>query len=175
MTDRMIPRKFCGKGNILECVLFIWPLNSFSDIDYVDTWKAMEQLVALGLAKSIGISNFNQSQVERLLANCTIKPANNQIEVSPAINQRKLVDYCNERDIVITAYCPLGRPQPEKKLPAFLHDAQLKAIADKYKKTPAQIIFRYLVSFLCSGVVLLNESTPKRLYRRLYIMYSLYI
>lgn len=105
----------------------------------------MENLVKLGLVKSIGISNFNESQVERLLGNCTIKPVNNQIEVSPAINQRKLVNYCNERDIIITSYCPLGRPQPEKKLPAFLHDNKLKEIADKYNKTPPQIIFRYLV------------------------------
>lgn len=124
----------------------------------------MEKLVSLGLVRSIGISNFNSEQIDRLLASCEIKPVNNQvffrqqlflgtkskysfqIEVSPQINQRRLVDLCNSRNIVVTAYCPLGRPIPAEKKPAFLYDAGIKEIADKYNKTPAQIVFRYLVS-----------------------------
>lgn len=50
-----------------------------SDIDYLDTWKAMERLVDMGLVKSIGISNFSIEQIERLLANCRIKPVTNQV------------------------------------------------------------------------------------------------
>ena len=118
----------------------------FSDVDYLDTWKAMEKLIKLGLVRSIGISNFNSEQIDRLLANCEIKPVNNQIEASLQINQKKLTDFCNERNIVVTAYCPLGRPIPAEKKPAFLYDDKVKEIADKYKKTPAQIAFRYLVS-----------------------------
>lgn len=49
------------------------------DYDYVKTWKGMEECVKLGLAKSIGISNFNKEQIERVLANCTIKPVTNQV------------------------------------------------------------------------------------------------
>lgn len=149
----------------------IFPI--FSDVDYLDTWKAMEKLVDLGLAKSIGISNFNSQQVERLLANCRIKPVNNQvselnfylwvkiilllpflifsinikqIEVSPNINQKKLIKFCNDRDIVITAYCPLGRPLPAQKKPEFLFSDKLDAITKKYNKTNAQVVFRYLVN-----------------------------
>lgn len=51
----------------------------FSDIDYLDTWKEMERLVDLGLVKSIGVSNFNSQQIERLLAHCRIKPVVNQV------------------------------------------------------------------------------------------------
>lgn len=51
----------------------------FSDFDYVDTWKAMEKLVTLGLVKSIGVSNFNAEQIERILKVCTIKPVTNQV------------------------------------------------------------------------------------------------
>lgn len=69
-----------------------------------------------------------------------------QIEVSPQINQKKLIKFCADQDIVITAYCPLGRPIPAKKQPAFLYDSKLNEIAAKYKKTSAQIVFRYLVS-----------------------------
>lgn len=54
-------------------------LLHFSDVDYLDTWKAMEKLVDLGLVKSIGVSNFNSQQTDRLLANCRIKPVTNQV------------------------------------------------------------------------------------------------
>lgn len=52
-----------------------------SDIDYLDTWKAMEKLIGLGLTKSIGVSNFNSEQLARLMANCTIKPIHNQVNI----------------------------------------------------------------------------------------------
>lgn len=55
------------------------PVLICSDVDYVDTWKAMERLVDKGLVKSIGVSNFNSKQIERLLANCRIKPVTNQV------------------------------------------------------------------------------------------------
>lgn len=60
-----------------KCSVYI--LSICSDVDYLDTWKAMEKLVDLGLAKSIGISNFNSQQIDRLLANCRIKPVHNQV------------------------------------------------------------------------------------------------
>lgn len=61
-----------------------WPLNpdgqhDHADVDYLDTWKAMEKLVGLGLVRSIGVSNFNSQQIDRVLANCTIKPVTNQV------------------------------------------------------------------------------------------------
>lgn len=53
----------------------------FSDVDYVDTWKAMEECVSLGLVKSIGLSNFNSEQISRILDICTIKPVVNQVNI----------------------------------------------------------------------------------------------
>lgn len=68
--------------------------------------------------------------------------------MSPQINQKKLIKFCQDRDIVVTAYCPLGRPIPAEKKPTFLYDAKLGEIAKKYNKTVAQVVFRYLVSEL---------------------------
>lgn len=57
----------------------------YSDQDYVDTWKAMEEVNKKGLAKSIGVSNFNKSQIERILENATVVPATNQVNLDFAI------------------------------------------------------------------------------------------
>lgn len=105
----------------------------------------MEKLVKLGLVRSIGVSNFNSEQLQRILDNCEIKPVTNQVECSPALNQRKLTQFCKERGVTLTAYSPLGRPKPTEKKPDFYYSEKTKALADKYKKTLAQIVLRYLV------------------------------
>mgnify|MGYP002775514347 CR=1 FL=1 len=64
----------------------------FSDVDYLDTWKAMEELVNKKLTKSIGISNFNKRQMERLLANCKIPPVTNQVRT--IIFKKVKIYYC---------------------------------------------------------------------------------
>ena len=106
----------------------------------------MEDLVHKGMVRSIGLSNFNSEQIERVLANCRIKPTVNQVEVSPALNQQKLIEFCKERDIVVNAFSPLGRPNFEAKTPEFIFDKDVESIAAKYKKTTAQVVLRYLVS-----------------------------
>lgn len=68
----------------------------------------MEEMVKAGLTKSIGVSNFNKSQVQRLIDNSTIKPTNLQVEVHVYFQQDDLINFCKENDIVVTAYAPLG-------------------------------------------------------------------
>lgn len=163
-TDQVVPA--CKKSlenlglDYIDCYLIHWPVsmkystftgnmleNLVSDsVDYVDAWKGMEEVLRLGLARSIGISNFNSQQVERLLKNATVKPVVNQVECNIMLNQKKLRDFCKERDIVITSYCPLARPDPVKKTPAFFYSEEMAQIAKKYGKTPAKVTLRYLVS-----------------------------
>lgn len=68
-----------------------------------------------------------------------------QIECHPGLNQNPLIKLCKQYNVIVTAYCPLGRPDPINKLPAFLYDPKVKAIAEQYGKTPAQVVLRYLV------------------------------
>ncbi|BES96562.1 reductase [Nesidiocoris tenuis] len=115
----------------------------FSDADFVDTWRAMESLVDKRKVKSIGLSNFNKQQVERILSVARIKPVTNQIEVHPYLVQRQIVDFCHANDIVVTAYRPLGGPPTDPKSPA--HDLEIANIAKTHDKTLAQIMLRFLL------------------------------
>ncbi|KAJ9598128.1 hypothetical protein L9F63_026769, partial [Diploptera punctata] len=87
--------------------------------------------------------------IDRLLKAATIKPAANQIECHPYLNQAKLIAFCKEKGIIITAYSPLGSPNAIAKetTQAPLQDPKLQELAKKYNKTVAQIILRYLVRF----------------------------
>lgn len=120
------------------------------DIDYLETWRGMEECLKLGLTKSIGLSNFNSQQIDRLLKHATVKPAINQIEVHINLNQKKLRDFCKNKDIAITAYSPFGAPGRSSAFqPAGpdvdLNCDKLSQIAKKYNKTNAQVALRYLV------------------------------
>lgn len=133
----------------------------FSDADYVDTWKEMEKLVDAGLVKNIGLSNFNSKQIQRVLDVARIKPVCNQIESHAYLHQAKLTAFCAEKGIIVTAYSPLGspaRPWVKKDDIVLLHDPELKKIADKHGKEPAQILIRYQIQL---GHVVIPKSVTK--------------
>ncbi|XP_060809115.1 aldo-keto reductase family 1 member B1 isoform X1 [Amyelois transitella] len=132
-----------------------------SDVDYVDTWRAMEPLVGEGLVRSIGLSNFNKRQVLRVLEIATVKPVTNQVECHPYFNQARLKAFCAQHGITITAYSPLGspdRPWAKPEDPQLLLDPQLVAIAQRLGKTVAQVVLRYQIE---RGNIVLPKSVNK--------------
>jgi len=123
-----------------------------------ETWEGMEELVEAGLARSIGISNFNAAQVKSITAMCKIKPAINQVERQPYFDQARLLEACKEEGIPLTAYCPLGsadNPFRQPDDPKILEDKVLAEIGAKYDKTAAQVAIRWQID---SGVVVLPKS-----------------
>jgi diketogulonate reductase-like aldo/keto reductase len=83
---------------------------SVKQVPHIDTWREMEKLVKDDVAHSIGVSNFTVPMLEKLLSECEIPPAVNQVELHPCLPQQELVDYCKNKNIVLTAYSPLGSP-----------------------------------------------------------------
>ncbi|OBS66001.1 hypothetical protein A6R68_05460, partial [Neotoma lepida] len=139
----------------------------FDTVDLRATWEAMEKCKDAGLTKSIGVSNFNRRQLEMILNKPGLKhkPVCNQVECHPYLNQRKLLDFCKSKDIVLVAYSALGSHREKKWVdqnsPILLDDPVLGSMAKKYKRTPALIALRYQLQ---RGVVVLAKSfTEKRI------------
>ncbi|XP_072408547.1 aldo-keto reductase family 1 member B1-like isoform X2 [Chiloscyllium punctatum] len=134
-----------------------------SDTDFLDTWEAMEDLVDEKLAKAIGVSNFNQDQIDRILKkpNLKYKPAVNQIECHPYLTQEDLIAYCHSNNIVVTAYSPLGspaRPWTKKDDPILLQDPKLKRIACQHGKSTAQVFDFKLSDEEMKTILLFNRN-----------------
>ncbi len=125
------------------------------------TWQGMEKAVGQGLAKSIGVSNFSIKKLKELDKTSKIKPANNQVELHPYLQQKELSEYCNANNIALTAYSPLGsmdRPsslKPENE-PSLLEDAVIARIAQKHNATPAQVLIKWHIQ---RGVAVIPKST----------------
>ncbi|XP_048395965.2 aldo-keto reductase family 1 member A1-B isoform X1 [Stegostoma tigrinum] len=139
-------------------------------IDYKETWKAMESLVKKGLVKAIGLSNFNSRQIDDIISIANIKPTVLQIECHPYLAQNELIGHCQKHGLVVTAYSPLGSSDRLWKAPdepLLLEDTNVKAIAEKHGKSPAQILLRWQVQ---RGVVAIPKSVnPARIAQNLQV------
>lgn len=140
----------------LDLVLVHWPMSFRSGVEYIPkenntiiggdpktenfelAYKGLEEAVELGLVRSIGVSNFNIAQLEKLLKKAKIKPAVNQVESHPNLVQQSLLDFCKANKIYLEAYSPLRRGDG-----ILFNDPTLKSIAQKYNRTVAQVALRW--------------------------------
>ena len=141
----------------VDLLLIHWPLPQRDE--YIATWKTFETLVAAGKTRSIGVSNFKPAHLDRLLAETTIRPVANQIQLNPRITRPEHVAYDHAHDIVTVAWSPLGQGSD------LLNEPTLATIAATYGKTPAQIVLRWDIEL---GIVAIpRSSNPARLAQNL--------
>ena len=123
----------------LDLYLIHWPasVNQFKDWDNInlETWRAMTELYKAGKIKSIGVSNFMPHHLKSLMET-EIKPMVNQIEFHVGFMQEETFKYCNDNNILIEAWSPLGTGK-------MLDNETLKEIANKYNKSIAQLCIRW--------------------------------
>ena len=123
----------------LDLYLIHWPasVNKFNDWDNInlETWKAMTELYKAGKIKSIGVSNFMPHHLKSLMET-EVKPMVDQIEFHPGFMQEETFKYCNDNNILVEAWSPLGTGK-------MLDNETLKIVASKYNKSVAQICIRW--------------------------------
>jgi 2,5-diketo-D-gluconate reductase A len=131
----------------VDLLLIHWPLPQRNE--FVSTWETFERLQAEGKVRSIGVSNFKPSHLERLLEETSVVPAVNQIHISPSITRINERAFNGNHGIATESYSPLGAGRD------LLNAPVLAAIARKHGKTPGQVVLRWHVQ---EGLVAIPKS-----------------
>ncbi|MEV2245650.1 aldo/keto reductase [Streptomyces sp. NPDC049970] len=135
----------------LDLYLVHWPAPA-RDL-YVDTWRALEKLLADGRIRAAGVSNFQPSHLRRLLGESSLVPAVNQVELHPGLQQVDVRAANAGHGIVTEAWSPLAQG-------ALLNEEALTLLAERHGKTPAQVVLRWHLQL--GNVVIPKSVTPAR-------------
>lgn len=118
------------------------PFFAKSDADFQTAWAAMEEVKAQGLAKSIGVSNYQVQHLEATLKTAKVPPVINQIEFHPYLQHSQLLDFHKKHNIATAAYGPLSAVTKASPGPV---DDYYSALAKKYAVNPAEVALRYCI------------------------------
>jgi diketogulonate reductase-like aldo/keto reductase len=143
----------------VDLYLIHWPVPAHDK--YVETWKAFIELHEQGLARSIGVSNFQPPHLRRVIAETGVTPAINQIELHPYLQQHGLRREHEELGIVTEAWSPIAQG-------AVLDDATIVEIARAHSRTPAQVAIRWHLQL--GNVVIPKSVTPERIAENLDVL-----
>lgn len=147
----------------LDLYLIHWPVAFRHGVDFpkkpdeylsleeaplIDTWKQMEEAKRNGLTKHIGVSNFSIKKLKDLISKASIQPEMNQVELHPLLQQNDLLEFCKKKNILVTAYSPLGSGDRAKAMkaddePNMLEMETIREIAKKHNALPAQVLIAW--------------------------------
>ena len=131
----------------VDSILIHWPASDPKVNSEI--WSGLEEALDKRMVRAIGVSNFNEKQLEELMRSAKVVPHVNQISSNPRQSNQNLIDYCKRFGIQVTAYSPLGKG-------SVLKDKTIMDIAKKHNKTAAQVVIRW---HLQRGVVAIPQST----------------
>jgi 2,5-diketo-D-gluconate reductase A len=130
----------------IDLFLIHWPVPAQNK--YVEAWKTLVELQKAGRVKSVGVSNFNQDHLERIIGETGVTPVVNQIELHPRFQQRDSREFHKKHNIHIESWSPLGSGR-------LLSDPTLEKIAKKHGKSVAQVTIRW---HLQEGLIVIPKS-----------------
>jgi diketogulonate reductase-like aldo/keto reductase len=134
----------------VDLYLTHWPVED----KFIDTYRAIERLYEEKLIRVPGVSNHHQHHLEKIFAKANVKPMVNQVECHPYLQQDELRAFCHEHEIAVTAWSPIGKGR-------LLNDNTLVKLAEKYGKTPAQIVLRW--HYQNDTITIPKSVTPSRI------------
>ncbi|MFF7729550.1 aldo/keto reductase [Streptomyces sp. NPDC008001] len=141
----------------VDLYLIHWP-RAMRD-DYLAIYRTFEEIAESGRARSIGVSNFQPAHLERLLAETSVVPAVNQIELHPFLAQSGLRAFHERHGITTEAWSPLGQGKE------LLNAPVIAGIAEKHGRTPAQIVLRWHLQL--GNVAIPKSVTPSRIHENI--------
>jgi 2,5-diketo-D-gluconate reductase A len=141
-------------SDYVDLFLIHWPLPTLYGGDFVSTWKTLEEFRSDGRARSIGVSNFQVAHLERLAAESDVVPAVNQVELQPYFHNADVDAYGRAHGIATEAWAPIAQGK-------VLDDAVLAPIAEKYGKSPAQVVLRWHIQR--GNIIFPKSTTPSRI------------
>ncbi len=130
----------------LDLYIIHWPQGG-----PIWAWPGMERAHEQGYARSIGVSNYSVSQLDELMSVAETPPVVNQVQFSPFEYRRKLLEACEERNLALEAYSPLGTGR-------HLSDGRVRQIAERVGRTPAQVLLRWCVQ---RDLIVITKSTHR--------------
>ena len=131
----------------VDLYLIHWPVQTLR----MESWRALEKLQVEGKCRAIGVSNYMIDHLTDLLAISPVMPAVNQVEFSPFLYQKDLLEFCRSNNIQLESYSPLTKGH-------MLDDARLSEVARKYSKSTAQILIRWTLQ---KDVIVIPKSSRK--------------
>jgi 2,5-diketo-D-gluconate reductase A len=141
-------------SDYVDLFLIHWPLPTLYDGDYVSTWKALEEFKNDGRARSVGVSNFQVQHLQRLLEECDVVPAVNQIELHPYFQNREVAAFSVDNGIKVEAWSPIAQGD-------VLDDPVVNEIAGAVGRSPAQVVLRWHIQK--DYIVFPKSTTPERI------------
>jgi diketogulonate reductase-like aldo/keto reductase len=139
------------QSSYVDLYLIHWPVPE----KRLQSWRALQEIYVQQKARAIGLSNFLIRHLKELRSSSDVLPAVNQIELHPFLYDKELIDYCESSEIAVEAYSPLTKGRR-------LSDSRVTAIAQKYEKTPAQLLIRWCLEH--DWIVLPKSRHPQRIH-----------
>lgn len=132
----------------IDLLLIHWPVE---EVPVEETLEAMQELKEDGIVKNIGVSNFMIDHLQEAFEKSSVEITNNQVKINPYSYPGDLINFCQEKDISVTAYSPLARGK-------IFNDEDIQDLSNKYDRSPSQLVLKWMMD---KEIIVIPKATSK--------------